>query len=126
DDVQVRQRDLLAEELQRGVKRVEPEVRVLEKAEQREVGRDGDDQTELAVAGVGPAQEAQPREVAHQRGEEHEQCEPRIPVSVEHVAGNGEPDVARARAAQSPESEIRDGEEREEKDYAVEEHATGR
>src|SRR6185437_6597296 len=125
DDVRVRERDLLAEELQRRVKGVEPEIRVLEEAKQREVGRDRNDQTELAMPLVGPAQEAQSSEIAHERGEEHQQREPRIPVSVEHVAGDGEPDVACARGAQPPEAEIRDWEECEEENDAVEEHATG-
>jgi len=112
-----------AERLAHPAHRIHHEAPVLEEPQEREIDRDRDDQAELPMAGVRPAEKAEARGVAHQRGGGHEEAEPGVPVAVEDVAGHREPDVPGLGRSKQPEDRVRDREEYAEEDEAVEQHA---
>ena len=110
------------EALRQQTRAVEQQARVLEEAEQREVGDDGNHETEPAAPRISvPPQHSEPGEIADQRRERHERAEAIVPEAVEHVARDRQPDVTLIARLQAPEHQIRDWQERVEEHRAVEE-----
>ncbi len=103
-DVEHREVRFDAEGVRRIGRHTREESGVLEEAQQQQVHGDRHDQDDLAGVRRLVLQEREACEVTDERRERHQQAEARIPVAVEDVAGQREPDVPLVRVAQAPEN----------------------
>ena len=98
------------------------EVRVLEKSQESQIGRHRYRQTQPSANGILPPEQAEPGQVAHDRGKQHQRAKLVVPEGIERVATERQPDVSGALSSEVPKHEIRDGQKDVEKREAVEEH----
>ena len=115
-------RELEAEERQQVGEALGEEARVLEDAEQREVGDDAGGDEPLAAAGIVALAEGDPDPVVDHGGEQDQAEEAPVPGAVEEVARGQQPAVL-GPMRQQPVDRVHQGQKDEER-QAVEEHRT--